>query len=101
MKIVLGGAGVNYLSFDLKYQHKGAVVSVELSAQAYVRLMDFLNFADFRAGIDHKFYGGYATRSPSEVVIPKDGHWYVVVDTGDQHGKVAGKVTASVTVKKT
>lgn len=92
---------MNYLSFDLKFQSKGAVVQVELNAQAYVKLMDFMNFADYKAGIDHKFYGGYATHSPAEVMIPRDGQWFVVVDAGDRQGKVSGTVKASVVVKKT
>lgn len=94
-----GTHSMNFIDFDLKYRKKGTIVEVRLDAQAHVRLMDYLNFGNYRTGLPYKFYGGFATRSPSEVQVPNDGHWVLVVDLGTKSGSVAGKIKATVSVK--
>ena len=64
-----------------------AVVRLQGSA-ANVILLDAGNFARYRAGETFLYEGGFYSRSPVELEIPADGHWYVVVDTGGYKGRV-------------
>lgn len=70
------------------------VVSVSLSSQANVLLMDESNFQSYRAGRSYRYFGGHARRSPVRLVPPHRGHWHVVVDLG----WYAGSVSASVSI---
>lgn len=84
-----------YLVYD--YELKGtAKVDVYLNRKAYVRLMNPENYDLYRIkGLskDVKFKGGYAPNSPYRVRIPK-GHWYLVVDLGDENEK--GKLEVKI-----
>lgn len=67
---------------------------VKLSGNAAnVRLLDSHNFQQFRAGRQHSYHGGHARRSPVDLQIPRDGRWYVVVDTGGFPGRVSAGVS--------
>jgi hypothetical protein len=67
-------------------------VIVTLDKQANVKVMDDFNFESYKSGDGHKFYGGYATKSPFKVVLPSPGMWHVVIDLGG----IPGSVRASV-----
>jgi hypothetical protein len=83
---------MNFLHFDLGSQSRGNVAVVTLTAAANVRLLDDTNFNDYRAGRQHRTYGGHATQSPVRLVIPSAGHWHVVVDLGGYAGQVHAEV---------
>ncbi len=87
---------VNFLKYDLGRVDKGSTVVVTLSTGANVRLMDSTNFSNYRQGRPHRFYGGLAKVSPSRIVVPSTGHWYVTVDLV---GLRASNVRASVNVE--
>ena len=75
----------NYKRYDLGHQIRGTVVEVVLSCINNIRLMDDDNFNLYTESKDCKFFGGRAEKSPVRLVIPKTGHWHVVVDkTGFQ-----------------
>ena len=83
---------MEFLKNDLGHRKKGEVVEVSLSSAANIRLMDSSNFSQYRAGRQHRYYGGYVTRTPWRHPIPNSGHWYVVVDLGGHAGRVGANV---------
>jgi len=78
---------------DLGQRSAGEIVVVTLSGNAAnVRLLDSSNFSSFKAGRQHRFIGGHATRSPVRLQIPNSGHWYVVIDFGGYSGSVRSSI---------
>jgi hypothetical protein len=61
---------------------------------ANVMLLDDINFSNYKAGTQFKYYGGHYAKSPVFIVVPSTGHWNLVVDLGG----AAGHVDASVRV---
>lgn len=78
--------------YDLRHLDKGQVVEVRLSAAANVRLVDSSNYSNYKNGRQHKYYGGYVTRSPYRITVPSSGHWYIVIDLGGYAGSVKHSV---------
>lgn len=68
------------------------VVEVTLDQQGNVRLMDSINFQNYRKGKQHRYYGGLAKVSPIRIKAPHAGHWHLVVDLGGYAGKVKASV---------
>lgn len=84
---------LQFQSYDLGRQQRGAVAVVRLSGNAAnVRLMDTHNFNNFRHGRQHRYVGGLATQSPVRLAIPSDGRWYVTVDLIGLRGTVRSGV---------
>lgn len=78
---------------DLGQRTAGELVEVTLSGSAAnVRLMDSSNYQSFRAGRQHRYYGGFANRSPVRLQIPHSGRWYVTIDLGGYAGTVRSAV---------
>ena len=84
---------MNFLHYDINAS-QGDIVRVTLDKQANIRLMDDANFAAYKRGQQHHFYGGLATKSPVDITVPHGGNWNLVVDLGGY----AGTVRASVQV---
>lgn len=85
---------MNYLHYEFELE-QGDVVEVTLDKQANVRLMDDNNFALYKRGQRHEYFGGLAKQSPVSLVAPSAGHWHVAIDLGG----FAGTVRASVVVR--
>ena len=69
------------------------MVEVTLSGSAAnVRLLDSGNLQNYKSGRKHRYYGGLARRSPTRLVIPHTGSWYVVVDLQGLSGQVRSSV---------
>ena len=83
---------MQFLHNDLGNLDGGEVVEVTLSAAANVLLMDGGNFSAYRRGGRHSYHGGYVTRSPFRVRVPRGGHWHVAIDTGGYSGSVRAAV---------
>jgi uncharacterized protein DUF1883 len=79
---------MQYIHNDLGFLNGGDVVEVTLSSQANVKLMDGSNFANYRQGGQHRFFGGHAKQSPIRLQVPSAGHWHVAVDLGGYSGNV-------------
>lgn len=75
-----------FTHYDLKEQRAGAIIEVTLSAVNNVRLMNAVNFQRFKEGLDFKYLGGVAKKSPVKMVIPETGHWHLVIDMEGHHG---------------
>lgn len=82
---------MNYLHYEFNLKANDVVV-VTLDKQANVRLMDSSNYQNYRAGGEHTFYGGGATKSPVHVNPPQSGYWHLVIDTGGYAGTVKASV---------
>lgn len=74
-----------HYEFDLS---EGDAVEVTLDQHANVRLLDDTNYSLYRAGKTHRYYGGFAKKSPVHLTAPHSGHWHVVVDLGGYAGSV-------------
>jgi hypothetical protein len=83
---------MNFIHNDLGTLTGDAVVEVTLSAAANVKLMDSNNFQNYRAGRRHEYFGGYVTRSPTRLAVPRSGHWHIAVDLGGYAGSVRAGV---------
>lgn len=79
---------MQFIHSDLGSRSSGDVVEVTLSAGANVRLLDSSNFARYRRGDQHRYYGGLARTSPTRLVVPHNGHWHCVVDMQGLRGTV-------------
>lgn len=78
---------------DLGEQTGGTRVVARLhGSYANVLLLDAVNFGRYRAGQSFGYTGGMQSRSPVELTVPADGHWYLVVDHGGFRGRVRGDV---------
>ncbi len=82
---------MNFLHYDLSLG-VGDVVEVTLDKQANVRLLDSINFSNYKRGQKHKYYGGLAKKSPVRIQAPHAGSWHLVVDLGGYSGRVNASV---------
>ncbi len=71
----------------------GEVVLVELDHAANVKVMDDPNFARYRRGEAHRYFGGHATKSPVTIRPPRPGRWHVTVDLGGYRGTVRAGIS--------
>lgn len=84
---------MRFTHYDLGHLSGGEIVEVTLSGNAAnVRLMDSSNFQSYRAGRQHRYHGGHATRSPVRLQVPRSGRWHVVVDLGGHGGSVRSNI---------
>lgn len=75
--------------YDLKQRTRGDTILVSLSGSAAnVFLVDSANFSAYKSGRRYTYHGGHVTRSPVRLVVPRSGHWYVVIDLGGHAGQV-------------
>jgi hypothetical protein len=79
---------MKFLHNDLGVLHGNELIEVTLDKAANVKLMDGANFSRYRAGRDHRFFGGYVTRSPCRIAVPSAGHWHLAIDLGGYAGSV-------------
>lgn len=70
------------------------VVQVQLDRAANVLLLDDTNFAAFRRGGRHSYFGGYYKQTPVRLVPPRETRWHVVVHLSGY----AGRVNASMSL---
>lgn len=82
---------MNFLHYSINLRSQD-IVEVTLDKQANVRLLDDYNFAQYRRGAQHKYYGGYTKTSPVRLKAPAAGHWNVVIDLGGYSGTVKASV---------
>jgi hypothetical protein len=85
---------MKYAYYDLGDVPAGRELSVNMSGSAAnVILLDPRNFASYRRGKPF-FYaaGGHCRRTPIQLTVPENGHWYLVLDTGGFRGRVRGTV---------
>lgn len=87
---------MNFTHYDLKQLNAGQVVHIQLSGNAAnVKLMDSINFNNYRNGRRHTYYGGYVTKTASSLSVPSHGHWHLTVDLGGHPGSVRSSINVS------
>lgn len=84
---------MNFTHYDLGRKERGQIIEITLSGSAAnVRLMDSLNFQNYRNGRSHRYTGGLATKSPVRLQIPSSGNWHLTVDLQGMKGNVRSSV---------
>lgn len=84
---------MQFQHYNLGYKDDGTVIEVSLSGNAAnVRLMDTINFQNYRNGRRHSFYGGHYTSSPVKLAVPSAGNWHLAIDLGGYRGRVNSSV---------
>lgn len=84
---------MNFTHYSLGYVAAGTVAEVTLSGSAAnVRLMDQLNFNNYKAGRQHRYHGGLAKSSPLCLQVPHSGTWHVTVDMQGLRGTVRSSI---------
>jgi Domain of unknown function (DUF1883). len=81
-----------FTHYDLKEQRPGTILEITLSAVNNVRLMNSTNFQRFKEGLDFKYLGGVAKKSPVKMVVPELAHWHLIVDMEGHHGLAESSV---------
>jgi hypothetical protein len=84
---------MKFIHNDLGYRKGGEIVEVSLSGNAAnVRLMDNSNFYKYKNGMQHRYFGGLAKKSPVRLQIPNSGHWNITVDMAGLRGQTKASV---------
>lgn len=84
---------MKYAYADLGPQHKGSDVMVNVRGGARnVMLLDVANFLRYRTGRAFRFTGGRYRGSPTHLEVPRDDHWYAVVDLGSYNARAKATV---------
>jgi hypothetical protein len=60
----------------------GDVVEVDCSHRCNVRLTTDAEFAKYKRGGAHQYYGGHFERLPARIAVPHSGVWNVTLDLG-------------------
>jgi hypothetical protein len=82
-----------YAYYDLGELSEGDTVVVRLrGSSANVLLLDRPNLERYRVGLRFSYIGRLYRRSPVELSVPYDGHWYVAMDLGGRPGHTRGAV---------
>lgn len=77
----------NHICHDIGFQvitGPNIYVEVMLDSPANVYLVNPQNYQNYLNGDDFRFYGGFADKSSFYVDVPSSGHWYVIIDNGDE-----------------
>ncbi len=82
---------MNYIHYEINAGPNN-IVQTTLDKQAYVRLMDYSNYQNYRQGSQYRFFGGLATTSPYNIRPPHQGQWNLVIDLGGYSGTVHASV---------
>lgn len=84
---------MQYTVYDLHQCNRGDRIQVTLQGNAAnVRLMDSVNYNNYKNGRKHSYYGGLARRSPIVLTVPNSGHWYVTIDLAGLRGSVRSSI---------
>jgi hypothetical protein len=80
---------MRFLYYDLDERPEGTWVVAHLhGSSANVILLDPVNFDRYRLGLPFLYAGGLWARTPARLRIPRDGHWYLVIDCGGYRHRV-------------
>lgn len=72
---------MKYLHYEFNLS-QGECVEISLDKQANVKLLDSINYQNYKRGRKYRYYGGLAKRSPITLEPPHPGHWHLVIDLG-------------------
>lgn len=84
---------MQHVKYDLGHVKRGSTVVVTLDKQANVLLMDRTNYSNYANGRRCHYFGGLMRKSPANIPVPRDGHWYVAIDLGGGSGRIRSGVS--------
>lgn len=72
---------MEFTHYDLGNVKRGQIIEIKLEGSAAnIRLMSQKNYMLYVKKSRYIYIGGLATKSPTHLRIPNDGHWHVVID---------------------
>lgn len=84
---------MKFTHYDLGNLSRGTTIEVTLRGNAAnVQLLDNSNFQSYKLGRRYKYSGGLASRSPIQLVVPRNSHWHVTVDLRGLRGQARSSV---------
>jgi len=84
---------MQHVKYDLGQVKRGSTIVVTLDRQANVQLMDSGNYSNYTRGRQYRYFGGLMKKSPANIPVPRDGHWFVAIDLGGGSGRVRSGVS--------
>lgn len=84
---------MQHIKHGLGRVKRGSTAVVTLDKQANVQLMDSTNYANYARGRRYRYLGGLMKKSPANILVPRDGHWYIAVDLGGAAGRIRSGVS--------
>ena len=63
-----------------EYLKAGDIVVLKCDTQCNFSIMDDSNFASFKSGGSHRYYGGHFKAFPAKISVPNTGNWNIVLD---------------------
>ena len=58
-------------------------IEVNLSGEAFVKVMDRINFNKYQVGEDHEYHGERGKVTQVKIKVPFLGRCFIIVDSGD------------------
>lgn len=65
---------------------KGDILSIVVDRNVNTYLMDGINFQRYKKDMNCEYYGSSTKASPYNILVPRTGHWYIVIDLGGSTG---------------
>ena len=85
---------MKFIHSDLGIISGGSTAVARLSGtEANVKLLDDANFARYKRGDQHTYYGGHYKQSPVHIPVPSTGRWNVAVDLGGYGGQINASIS--------
>jgi hypothetical protein len=84
-------AQVPHTAYGPVYVGKYQVIKVSLDARCNVFAIDRYSYENYKKGLNYKYYGGYAKKTPV-ILKPPSGTYYVVIDNGGESYKLKAAV---------
>jgi hypothetical protein len=67
---------------ERRYLTKGELVVIRCNKKCNIRLMDDVNFEQFKRGSVPEYLGGFYHILPAKIIVPASGYWNIDVDAG-------------------
>ena len=78
---------------DLGEQAAGSAVEVKIRGGARsVFLLDAVNFMRYRTDRSFRYHGGRYRGGPVRLRVPRDDHWFAVMEIGSYNGRARASV---------
>jgi len=82
---------MNYLLYDFDLQTNDKI-QITLDHMANIRLLDSINYNNYKNGMEYRYYGGLVEKSPFTLTTPAAGKWFLVIDLQGMGGSVNATV---------
>jgi hypothetical protein len=79
---------MNDFLLQQEYLNARDVVILQCDTQCNFLLLDDANFSSYEREGSYSYYGGFFTHFPARIVVPRSGHWNIVIDLGGGHANI-------------